>query len=498
MRFPGRARAPRARRSAPSRPRSRLGDARAVAADDARAAVDAAAAAPLWRRVGAPAARALSPRLAASLPARGRGAAAPFRAGDGAAARVLVGALALRHALGDVADALTASEPAAELPFDAACVEAVARLQLLVDGVAAAGAADAARVAAVETALGALARFWPAARADAPERPPPRAAAWPAGARAPKVFAYGAAGPPARVAAGAAPRALAAATRPVAAGLPLAGELEAFAPRGARRGDAAAYAGVLGPPAELATRAGLPPLDQLAWWRFLLRHRGAVLLPFVDAERNAVTFINDARGPARSGPPPAGAAAANVEFAEVGGVVAVRALEDIAPGAALLIDYGDAYWHFAPKLADLRARLLDFVDVLAAARAWPRAGAARAPRPVAATRAPAQAPRGAAGPRPAAARARARRRAPRGVRRPRARADAARGRGRAAPAGPGRAEGRRESLAPRGTAAGVTDPSGIPGRRRTSEGGGGKARGGGGGRQPRSAGGRVNRAAHDR
>ena len=195
-----------------------------------------------------------------------------------------------------------------------------------------------------------------------------------------QVFAYGAAGPPARVAAGAAPRALAAAPRPVAAGLPLAGELEAFAPRGARRGDAAAYAGVLGPPAELATRAGLPPLDQLAWWRFLLRHRGAVLLPFVDAERNAVTFINDARGPARSGPPPAGAAAANVEFAEVGGVVAVRALEDIAPGAALLIDYGDAYWHFAPKLADLRARLLDFVDVLAAARAWPRAGAARAPR----------------------------------------------------------------------------------------------------------------------
>ena len=113
MRFPGRARAERARRSAPSRPRSRLGDARAVAADDARAAVDAAAAAPLWRRVGAPAARALSPRLTAALPARGRRAAPPFRAGDGAAARVLVGALALRHALGDVADALTASEPAA-------------------------------------------------------------------------------------------------------------------------------------------------------------------------------------------------------------------------------------------------------------------------------------------------------------------------------------------------------------------------------------------------
>lgn len=331
--------ATRGRARALLRAPSRLGDARAVAADDARAAVDAAAAAPLWRRVGAPVARALSPRLTASLPARGRGAAPPFRAGDGAAARVLVGALALRHALGDVADALTTSEPACELPFDAACVEAVARLRGAVDGVAAAGAVDAARVAAVEAALGALARFWPAARADAPERPPPRAAAWPAGARAPHVFAY------------------------------------------ARRGDAAAYAGVLGPPAELATRAGLPPLDQLAWWRFLLRHRGAVLLPFVDAERNAVTFINDARGPARSGPPPAGAAAANVEFAEVGGVVAVRALEDIAPGAALLIDYGDAYWHFAPKLADLRARLLDFVDVLAAARAWPRAARRALARP---------------------------------------------------------------------------------------------------------------------
>jgi hypothetical protein len=77
---------------------------------------------------------------------------------------------------------------------------------------------------------------------------------------------------------------------------PLAGEAELVATSAVRTGDDALYSGVVGDPATLATLAGIAPLDQLAWWRFLFRvDDRTFLLPFVDASTGAEinTFPGD-------------------------------------------------------------------------------------------------------------------------------------------------------------------------------------------------------------
>jgi len=110
----------------------------------------------------------------------------------------------------------------------------------------------------------------------------------------------------------------------------------------------------------------MAPLDQLAWWRFLI-YRGdaeTVLLPFVDAAENPVCFINDASGPTRAG------AAPNVAFLERGKATVVMATEDVSAGDVLVVDYGDAYWDFEPVLAQLGERLESFAAVFAHLRRW--------------------------------------------------------------------------------------------------------------------------------
>lgn len=52
---------------------------------------------------------------------------------------------------------------------------------------------------------------------------------------------------------------------------PLYGERELVAAARLPPRISALYSGVLGDPATLATLSGIPPMDQLAWWRFLFR-----------------------------------------------------------------------------------------------------------------------------------------------------------------------------------------------------------------------------------
>jgi len=180
---------------------------------------------------------------------------------------------------------------------------------------------------------------------------------------------------------------------------PLYGERELVAAARLPPRISALYSGVLGDPATLATLSGIPPMDQLAWWRFLFRVGGRVLLPFVDEETNPLTFANDALGPERGAAalkespllpgalfrvPRAPLEAPNARFFRAeDGSVHVETLAAVAPGAAILVDYGDNYWDFTASVEDVRARLLDFVEVLRHGASW--AAAARA---AAATAAP--------------------------------------------------------------------------------------------------------------
>jgi len=92
----------------------------------------------------------------------------------------------------------------------------------------------------------------------------------------------------------------------------------------------------VGDPATLATLAGIAPLDQLAWWRFLFRvDDRTFLLPFVDAAANPTTFANDPRGTGRD---------ADARFVVRDGAVRVAATRALRPGARVLVGYGDAYW----------------------------------------------------------------------------------------------------------------------------------------------------------
>ena len=125
---------------------------------------------------------------------------------------------------------------------------------------------------------------------------------------------------------------------------PLYGELEVFATADIAAGDEAAYAGVVGPAATFATTCDLHPLEQLAYWRWLVYRddRESVLLPFVDAKANPSCFVNDAVGPRRErllhpgeGP--------NVVFVERGAATVVVADRDVRAGDVLRVDYGDAY-----------------------------------------------------------------------------------------------------------------------------------------------------------
>ena len=246
-------------------------------------------------------------------------------------------AFSLRRAARDAVDALTTGDAADQFPFNASVVDKAERLR---DALEAAVAAvdDEGRVdldADVVLAVGECAADLRAVWADEAPKRPKRPAAWAEAMRAPGVFLTS--GAPVTFAQKNDFLGAKIATRTCRdEASPLYGDLEVFATADIAAGDEAAYAGVVGPAATLATTCDLHPLEQLAYWRWLVYRddRESVLLPFVDAKANASCFVNDAVGPRRErllhpgeGP--------NVVFVERGAATVVVADRDVRAGDVL-------------------------------------------------------------------------------------------------------------------------------------------------------------------
>ena len=290
------------------------------------------------------------------------------------AAAVVADAFVFRRAARDAHDALTAGDAAAQFPFNARVVAAVAALrealEAAVDGVDDQGAVRFDRGALRDVAAAAARcrdRFRPAP--PRPRRPAP----WPAAAAPPFIYdveGYAVVDHARRDADGLAeprPR-LAIATYVVDdAESPLHGQLAVVATEDLAAGAEAPYGGVVGPAATLATACDLGPLEQVGYWRWLIYREEdeTVLLPFVDELRNPACFINDAQGPKRRG-----GESPNVAFLERGAATVVVAARPIAAGDVVSVDYGDAYWDFERVLSRVEERLTRFAELLDAHRDW--------------------------------------------------------------------------------------------------------------------------------
>ena len=184
---------------------------------------------------------------------------------DRAACVVVADALVLKHALGDVAEALVSSSVAQAFAFDAHAVAAVEACRDAVSNFADTFPGDN-RATILET----IARRGAAARAalgEAPKRPP-RPPAWPVHCRPPGIYRAGDGF--AEVARDAGLLASKLAVRACSAlG---ADDLEVVASQRIEAGESAPYAGVLGG-ADLATATRLAPRDQLAFWYVSLASR---------------------------------------------------------------------------------------------------------------------------------------------------------------------------------------------------------------------------------